>query len=158
MKKISDRGRKIITYTIFLLLTLLFTKMCTYPPLSHNPQGEYCKKQAYTYTKEQRLEDLYSFLRKKAFVEIDGKFVLYNHSLHKDYELAFVECDGCNIHLSNSKSVSGGDPCILTKDFYELYAFLFIIFFLFLHFAIYPLIKPKNPKTKGIKWLELRIF
>ncbi len=152
MKKISDRSRKIITYAIFLLLTLLFTKMCTYPPLSHNPQGEYCEIQAYHYTKDQRLEDLYSFLRKKAFVEIDGKFVPYNHSLHKDYELAFVECDGCNIHLSNSNS--NGYPCTLTKDFYRFYAFLFIVFFLFFHLAIYPLVKPKNQKQKGNKIIK----
>ena len=148
MKKIFNQNRKIITYLIFILLTLLFTKMCTYPPLSHNPQGEYCDKQSdIYYTKDQRLSDLYSFSNKKAFVEIDGEFIPYNHSLHSDYEIAFVECDGCNIYLSNSKS--NGYPCTLTKKYYKFYTLAFIIFFLFLHFAIYPLIRPKNPKTTG---------
>lgn len=150
MKKISDRSRKIITYTIFLLLTLLFTKMCTYPPLSHNPQQGWCKIQAHEYyTKEERSKDLYSFLRKKAFVKVDGEFVSYNRSLHSDYERAFIECDGCNIHLSNSNS--NGYPCTLTKKFYRFYELAFIIFFLFLHLVIYPLIKSKNQKQKENK-------
>ncbi len=149
MKKIPNRTRKIITYASFLLLTLLFTKICAYVPLSHNPQGEYCETHATEFNMKNIREDFFnSFLDRRIFVEIDDKFFPYNPALHNSYKLIYVEHEDHDINLSNYKTFDG-NPCTLTKDFYEFCITAFIIFFSFLRFIVYPLIKPKKPTTTG---------
>ncbi len=147
----NDKLRKAAILILILFISSRIADFAIYPALSHNPQGEYCKWQAGSYNRWRRAMYPDSFNKeiKKAFVEINGEFVSYDPLLHSDYEIVFVECDDCDIHLSNSKSVSGEDPCTLTKDFYWFYAFLFITFFSLLRFVIYPLIRPKNPNTTG---------
>lgn len=148
----NDKLRKVAVLILILFISSRIADFAIYPALSHNPQQEYCKSQAESYNRWQRAmyPDFFNKEIKKAFVEINDKFVSYDPLLHSDYEIVFVECDGCDIHLSNSKSVSGENPCTLTKDFYGFYVFLFVTFFLLLRFVIYPLlIKPKKPTNAG---------
>ena len=132
--------KRIILILIICFLSSRIVSFLIYAPLSHNSQGDFCQSRA-TKMDIKQMNEGYDFFNQKdqrIFVEKNNDFIAYNPLLHKDQKVFFLEHKGDNIGLSNSRTLSDGSPCTLTRSFYALYTLLFAISFLVLYHVFIP--------------------